>query len=1622
MLTLQIINLLHLNKDQCRIIDRDALIKNTYTHYLFKDWLNNSELSSVLNQLLSIYHPQMAKLLFKEEALSNSNVKLSEEQISTLFQSPQLGLLTDEQITVIEAISNVTKSDIKLKMCFVNIMKNEQDKNLLSYLLTKLNLGLKNVLFQYNTENNAPSSKDEFFYLEEEYLNNQFKIINDKYGYYTPKFNIVVYQHLVYAITLFIQILEKYYPNQKIIDYLPEAINEIAYKILTIFDDNQSNDALAILKNFENYLNVHNFKNSPLNEVMQFALPINTPVNKDGKDLLTAEALSAWQKLIRENGPKSADLFIHAANIAPSLIAIDRGELFLMAPCSEAQIKLSGANHIYLYKEKSKRKNKVTDDLCYYIMINGKRSKQFLMIKESDLLQEMFLNATYDQTETPLVPCQDHTLTDAAFKITQERYHTLSYVGKFLNDQIKSSEFLDTIYSILAKITYKVRYEEDPELALLFIKFNKAIEHFNFALDLYKKFKKTDNLPNIILDCGDKTIDDNLKYSGYFIVKLPCDDKHALLLGDITNCCQRIGGHAIDCVIDGVTKQDHGFYVLLKKINPKSKELPLIDGKINYTQFKIVGQSYCWISASGNLVLDSWENLKTKAEKLAVDQRWEMPITDHIIANVLPVYAKEIAKALPNITSINIGIGGETPLQLRGVKQIAIILAKDIDFNNFYEAIIKYVTFQPMLIFNETNNHLTLCRLEKDGIIKSYQVGVINLTNFSSAYISTEHLPEKISIEIAKKTNSSFRKIVKPCMRETLKDGYQYYDSLKQITIYRDDQKTVKLISALDDQLAASNDLTLQQIRPTIHRLLPNIPSLKLLNFLNTLLFDSANDLNRQYFFNYLTLTNINDDNIIELIHSLYLLQENNCLDNVIRDSLWANSQQPNINSGCFISRTLIYIKLKSVNANNIEAYLNKLTPTNLTHLHAVLQDLQYAMTLTNNTYINLNLLTQHNITIVINLMTITSDEAYCEKISKYISEIIHHLKDSFILSNELLAFINEIWIQYQPDINGVYKLSDYLHDLRDITDELFHLENEDKKNELLCLAAKFGDARLIRFLISQGVNVDTVSTQPSTLSQSPLILAVMNDEVEAMSALIQLGANKNALITNHVSLMTNAIKHCHFQMINELLKHIHYQFDLSAPTIQSFINKIFDNNNDDCPPELLVAIFKDNISNQRILDYLKKKSVEYTMAVLYLYKNNLLDERVEKYLPFLENNGYIARGLYYLYKYTLTVSTDVDIASQHLRDALNCLLKTPQGIDLLLILIIKNNDTHLALTLLEQSSNSKELKQYLSEYDFSNFTNWIIENKLYELGKTFVAMHSISDQQINEHYITKIIALMARSTFQASLNYDDLDKNLIETLNTYICDNMGEPADKFASSFLQLIENQTLHIKFILFNYFANLCEMLYPHLQSSIIKLILNQEISKIQHHSSISKEQAISSLLKNNFPKFNIELLEKEMAPYNQVNEKMRAFSKQIDSRNHTASLKRDNLLTLFMFHKKEEIPNIEHSNENYLTVINEFKNFLNNYMTSQDNNTDDDISENHIGKLIAQLKLAAPIIAALFIEIYSTSPSHDTIINLTNLIGNNSQELDSFSAAHPALSEKLVLFVTMIQNMQSLSNRV
>lgn len=214
---------------------------------------------------------------------------------------------------------------------------------------------------------------------------------------------------------------------------------------------------------------------------------------------------------------------------------------------------------------------------------------------------------------------------------------------------------------LVVKASYK-RAIEDFDFASLCYQYKVSEPDFDRCLDyLYKnqpgkssRYKKwppsmagwpkkdprNDNIPNVMISGeGDA--------AGYYLAKLPADDKRGLIIGNITHCCETFGGFSESCVRDALQRPDNGRYIILKARHTSEQSIPKfpLDDEGRY---KIVGQSYAWRSKSGGLCLDSLECLR--------DQ-----VPDKVAQILLQKFANTLMHNNSQVRFVTLGSGGKTP-------------------------------------------------------------------------------------------------------------------------------------------------------------------------------------------------------------------------------------------------------------------------------------------------------------------------------------------------------------------------------------------------------------------------------------------------------------------------------------------------------------------------------------------------------------------------------------------------------------------------------------------------------------------------------------------------------------------------------------------------------------------------------------------------------------------------------------------------------------------------------------------------------------------------------------------------------------------------------------------------
>jgi hypothetical protein len=194
----------------------------------------------------------------------------------------------------------------------------------------------------------------------------------------------------------------------------------------------------------------------------------------------------------------------------------------------------------------------------------------------------------------------------------------------------------------VAEFAYK-NAAENPALAMLCLEHSIHEYAFNEALELTKKIPAEKNVPDIVIDGAE------FDMPGATFHRLAANDIRGLFLGELTDCCQSIGGAGSECAAHGFTSEDSGFYV------------------VENAKGQIIGQTWAWRGEKGELVFDS---LETLGQNVKADQ-W---------LKLTKAFKKALANKPGNVTALHIGTGGATPGKLTRAFTAAARPAKPLGY------------------------------------------------------------------------------------------------------------------------------------------------------------------------------------------------------------------------------------------------------------------------------------------------------------------------------------------------------------------------------------------------------------------------------------------------------------------------------------------------------------------------------------------------------------------------------------------------------------------------------------------------------------------------------------------------------------------------------------------------------------------------------------------------------------------------------------------------------------------------------------------------------------------------------------------------------------------------------
>jgi hypothetical protein len=232
---------------------------------------------------------------------------------------------------------------------------------------------------------------------------------------------------------------------------------------------------------------------------------------------------------------------------------------------------------------------------------------------------------------------------------------------------------VEQLSSAIGAINYYQKTQINPELARIYQKYSISELIFDETLWVMnsRKLKQEDTLPNVTIDVAE--VIGAEKGKNLYFVKLPAGDYRGFILGKITGCCQSITGASQKVVIDGMTRQNNGFYVLIE-----AKQHQFDPSNIDWQNFEengnqILGQGYIWRATDDSLVFDSWENKSVQHNSI-----------------ILPILRK--FGELSGVDRVTIGTGGKTPVEIK-ISSPAAVPSMMIEGEDYVDAKVQHEVF-----------------------------------------------------------------------------------------------------------------------------------------------------------------------------------------------------------------------------------------------------------------------------------------------------------------------------------------------------------------------------------------------------------------------------------------------------------------------------------------------------------------------------------------------------------------------------------------------------------------------------------------------------------------------------------------------------------------------------------------------------------------------------------------------------------------------------------------------------------------------------------------------------------------------------------------------------------------
>ncbi len=252
-----------------------------------------------------------------------------------------------------------------------------------------------------------------------------------------------------------------------------------------------------------------------------------------------------------------------------------------------------------------------------------------------------------------------------------------NYPNRVVNGNFQNSLLTPEFVAMHSReINYTNINEGNEKLAKIVGKYGYTQEQFEQIQRIYDKAKTIKN--SYIIE-ADRIQSEN----GINFRILDKDDPLGFVLGDITNCCQHIGGVGESCVDDGYTNPNAGFLVFEENI---------LDEKGKSTgETRILGQAYIWYDPQTKTVC--YDNIEIPHKIIAEMRNHEKGISSKSLMNIIEKSAEAIISGMKKrgieVDSVTTGTGYNDvnkELRERFGKPITEPKAKHRGYNGYSDA------------------------------------------------------------------------------------------------------------------------------------------------------------------------------------------------------------------------------------------------------------------------------------------------------------------------------------------------------------------------------------------------------------------------------------------------------------------------------------------------------------------------------------------------------------------------------------------------------------------------------------------------------------------------------------------------------------------------------------------------------------------------------------------------------------------------------------------------------------------------------------------------------------------------------------------------------------------------